>query len=197
VTVGVAAVISAVASGSLALVGFGVNAVVDSSVSALLVWRFRAELAGHAGRVVRAERVALRLAAAAFSIIAVYLGVRAVLALARGHHSAASTFGVVEAAASLVVLPYLAIAKWRLSRVLRSRALRADSLLTVSGVALAAIALAGQLAQRVLGWWWADPVAGLVMAGFLGWQGFRSARDAREPVLAGQVRSSAADTLRQ
>jgi divalent metal cation (Fe/Co/Zn/Cd) transporter len=178
--VGGAAVATAVATGSLALIGFGVNAVVDSSVSALLVWRFRAEAAGQTAGILRAERIALRVAAAAFSIIAIYVLVRAVLALAAGHRSSSSPFGVAEAAASLVVLPYLAVRKYRLSRTLGSRALRADSLLTVSGIALAAIALAGLLAQRALGWWWADPIAGIAIALFLARQGVLAARDARD-----------------
>jgi divalent metal cation (Fe/Co/Zn/Cd) transporter len=87
----------------------------------------------------------------------------------------------VEAAASLVVLPYIAIGKYRLSKRLRSRALRADSLLTASGIALAAIAVVGLLAQRALGWWWADPVAGLIIASFLCWQAIRALQDARKP----------------
>ena len=178
-------VATAVASGSLALVGFKVNAVVDSSVSALLVLAVSGRNQVWAHRCWSSpggERVALGLAAAAFSVIALYIGVRAVLALARGHHTATSAFGLAEAAASLVVLPVSGdCGKWRLSVVLGSRALRADSLLTVSGIALAAIALVGQLAQRELGGWGADALAGLVMAGFLGWQGVRSARDARQP----------------
>jgi divalent metal cation (Fe/Co/Zn/Cd) transporter len=178
--VGGAAVVTAVATGSLSLIGFGVNAVVDSSVSALLVWRFRAEAAGRTAGILRAERIALRVAACAFSIIALYLLVRAVLALAGGHRSSSSLFGVAEAAASLVVLPYLAIGKYRLSQTLGSRALRADSLLTVSGIALAAIALAGIVAQRAFGWWWADPVAGLSIATFLAWQGAVAFLDAQE-----------------
>jgi divalent metal cation (Fe/Co/Zn/Cd) transporter len=178
VVVGGAAIVTAVVSGSLALIGFGVNAVVDSSVSAILVWRFRTEAAGQPGRAARAERVALRVAAGAFSVIAVYVGVRAVVGLA-GHHRASSTlFGVVEAAASLVVLPYLAVSKYRLSGRLGSRALRADSMLTVSGIALAALALAGLLAQRAFGWWWSDPAAGLAIAAFLAWQGVEAWRDA-------------------
>jgi divalent metal cation (Fe/Co/Zn/Cd) transporter len=181
VTVGGAAVATAVATGSLSLIGFGVNAIVDSSVSALLVWRFRVGGSGQPARAARLERLALRIAAAAFSFIAVYVLARAVLALAGGHRTTSSVFGVVEAAASLVVLPYLAIGKYRLSERLRSRALRADSLLTVSGIALAAIALVGLLAQRELGWWWADPIAGLIIATFLGWQGVRALSDARQP----------------
>jgi divalent metal cation (Fe/Co/Zn/Cd) transporter len=179
VVVGGAAVFTAAVSGSLALIGFGVNAMVDSSVSAVLVWRFRAEASGQSERAIRAERIALRLAAGAFSVIAVYVGVRAVVALAGHDHASSTLFGVVEAAASLVVLPYLAVSKYRLSQQLGSRALRADSLLTVSGVALAALALAGLLAQRAFGWWWADPVAGLAIALFLAWQGVGAWRDAR------------------
>jgi divalent metal cation (Fe/Co/Zn/Cd) transporter len=181
VIVGGAAVVTAATTGSLSLIGFGVNALVDSSVSLLLVWRFRSEEAGRTAHAVRAERIALRLAAAAFSVIGIYVLVRALLALVGGRHAGSSLFGVVEAAASLAVLPYLAVGKYRLSETLRSRALRADSLLTVSGIALAAIALAGLLAQRELGWWWADPVAGLAIAGFLCWQGVRALRDAKQP----------------
>lgn len=172
--VGGAAVATAIATGSPSLIGFGVNAVVDSSVSSLLVWRFRAEEAGHATHAVRAERIALRLAGAAFTGIAIYVLVRAAVSLAGGHRPSSSLFGVAEASSSLVVLPYLAVGKYRLSTQLGSRALRADSLLTVSGIALAAIALTGLLFQRAFGWWWADPVAGLVIAGFLGWQGVRT-----------------------
>ena len=179
VSVGGAAIGTAIATGSLSLIGFGVNAVVDSSVSALLVWRFRAEEKGHEARAVRAERIALRLAGVAFSVIALYVLVRALLSLAGGHRATSSLFGVAEAAASLVVLPYLAISKYRLSTQLGSRALRADSLLTVSGIALAALALVGLLAQRAFGWWWADPVAALAIAGFLAHQGVHSLRSAQ------------------
>jgi divalent metal cation (Fe/Co/Zn/Cd) transporter len=185
--VGGAAVATAVATGSLSLIGFGVNAVVDSSVSALLVWRFRAEAGGRTTGVVRAERIALRLAAAAFSLIALYVFVRAVLALSGSQRSSSSLFGVAEAAGSLVVLSYLAAGKYRLSQTLGSRALRADSLLTASGVALAAIALAGLVAQRAFGWWWADPVAGLGIAIFLGWQGLVALRDAQEQRAVGAL----------
>jgi divalent metal cation (Fe/Co/Zn/Cd) transporter len=182
--VGGAAVATAAATGNLSLIAFGVNAVVDSSVSALLIWRFHAEAAGRSVSIERAEQIALRVAAVAFAVIGAYVMARASLALAHGHRSSYSRFGVAEAAASLVVLPYLAFAKYRLAKSLRSRALRADSLLTVSGVALAALALGGLLAERLFGWWWADPVAGVGIAIFLGWQAASAARDARRPLAA-------------
>jgi divalent metal cation (Fe/Co/Zn/Cd) transporter len=178
--VGGAAVATALVTSSLSLIGFGINAVVDSSVSSLLVWRFRSEERGHAERAMRLERSAVRVAGAAFTIIALYLTVRAVVALANREHASSSLFGIAEALGSLVVLPYLAVRKYRLSVRLGSRALRADSLLTVSGVALASIALVGLILQRAAGWWWADPVAALVIAVFLAVQGAGALREAPE-----------------
>jgi divalent metal cation (Fe/Co/Zn/Cd) transporter len=179
-TVGGAAVATALVTGSLSLIGFGVNAVVDSSVSSLLVWGFRAEERGHAERAMRVERLAVRVAGAAFTIIAIYVFVRAVAALVNREHARPSLFGIAEALASLLVLPYLAVAKYRLSVRLGSRALRADSLLTVSGVALATIALMGLILGRAAGWWWADPIAALVIAVFLAVQGAGALREAPE-----------------
>lgn len=175
--VGGAAVVTAISTGSLSLIGFGINAVVDSCASAVLVWRFRAEEAGHAERAQRAELLALRLAGIAFLIIALYLLVQATRSLIAGRHFEATLFGIGEALASLLVLPILASRKYALSRRLGSRALRADSLLTWSGVALASLALAALFTQRLLGWWWADPVGALCIAALLAWQGSQAIRD--------------------
>jgi divalent metal cation (Fe/Co/Zn/Cd) transporter len=177
--VGGAAVVTAIATGGLSLIGFGINAVVDSSASAVLVWRFRAEVAGHAERAQRAERLALRLAGIAFFLVALYLVVQAARALIAEKHFDATLFGIGESAASLVVLPLLASAKFSLAGRIHSRALRADSLLTWSGVALASLALGALVAQRLLGWWWADPIGALAIAGLLAWQGSQAIRDRR------------------
>jgi len=175
-TVGGAAIGTAVATHSLSLIGFGVNAVVDSSVSSLLVWRFGAEAAGRPERAEEVEQLALRVAGAAFTFIALYLFAQAARSLLESKHTDTSLFGIAEALAALAVLPVLAVLKYRLSRQLQSPALRADSLLSASGVALAAVALASLLLQRSLGWWWADSVAALLIATVLAWQGFRSLR---------------------
>jgi divalent metal cation (Fe/Co/Zn/Cd) transporter len=175
--VGGLAVATAVSTGSLSLIGFGINAVVDSSVSVVLVWRFRSEMVGHAERARRAEQLALRLAGAAFLLIALYLLVQSTRSLVTGRRFHASAFGIAEALTALLVLPVLASAKYSLSQRLGSRALRADSLLTWSGVALAFVALAALTAQRALGWWWADGIGGLTIAALLAWQGSRAARE--------------------
>jgi divalent metal cation (Fe/Co/Zn/Cd) transporter len=174
--VGGTAVATAVSSGSLSLIGFGINAVVDSSASAVLVWRFRAESAGQVERAERAELLALRIAGAAFLLIALYLAVQATRSLSAERRFEATLFGIAESVAALLVLPMLAAAKHSLSRRLSSAALRADSLLTWSGVALASVALAALLAQRVLGWWWADGTGGLAIALLLARQGSLAVR---------------------
>jgi divalent metal cation (Fe/Co/Zn/Cd) transporter len=119
----------------------------------------------------------LRIAGTAFLLVALYLVVQATRSLSAGRHFDATLFGIGEAVASLLVLPILASAKFSLSWRLGSRALRADSLLTWSGVALASLTLAALLAQRLLGWWWADPTGALGIAVVLAWQGTRAIRD--------------------
>jgi divalent metal cation (Fe/Co/Zn/Cd) transporter len=176
IVVGGAAVATAVSTGSLSLIGFGINAVVDSSASAVLVWRFRAEQAGRAEQAQRAERLALRLAGTAFLLIALYLVIQATRALIAGRHYDATLFGIAEAVAALLVLPFLAFAKYSLSKRLGSSALRADSLLTWSGVALASLALIALLAQRLLGWWWVDPIGALCIAVIFTFEGSRAVR---------------------
>jgi divalent metal cation (Fe/Co/Zn/Cd) transporter len=174
--VGGAAVVTAISSGSLALIGFGINAVVDSSVSVLLVWRFHAEDRGHIERAERAEARAERLAGIAFVLISIYLAVQSVRTLATSGNSKPTTFGIVEAAASLLVLPFLARAKYSLAMRIGSRALRADSLLTASGVALSGVALAALVLHRAFAWSWVDPVGALAIAAILAWQGWLTLR---------------------
>lgn len=169
--VGGAAVATAISTGSLSLIGFGINAVVDSSVSVLLVWRFHAEDRGHVERAERAEARAEHLAGIAFVLIAIYLAIQSTRALLDSGTSETTGFGIAEAAASLLVLPFLARAKYALAMRIGSRALRADSLLTASGVSLSAVALAALVVQSELGWWWADSVGALAIAAILAWQG--------------------------
>jgi Predicted Co/Zn/Cd cation transporters len=140
-------------------------------VSVLLVWRFHAEDRGHAERAERAEARAERLAGVAFVLIAIYLTVQSIRTLATSGSSDSTTFGIVIAAAALVVLPFLARAKYTLAVRIGSRALRADSILTASGVALSAVTLVSLLLHSAFGWWWVDPIGALVIAAILVWQG--------------------------
>jgi len=151
-----------VAAGSVALVGFALDSVVESSSAGVLIWRLKAEQRGaHAEEV---ERRAVRLVALAFFALAAYVGVRAVLDLVTGARPEESPVGVGLAIVSLIVMPPLARLKRRAASGLDSRSLQADSKQTSLCAYLSAVLLVGLLANALLGWWWADPIAGLVIA---------------------------------
>lgn len=150
-------------AGSLALIGFALDSVVEASSGSVLLWRFWAERRG-AGAVA-VERRAIRLVAIAFLALALYVGTRAVLNLMTGARPESSVAGIVLALASLLVMPTLAWRKRIVARSLNSRALEADSTQTMLCVYLSVILLFGLVANSALGWWWADPVAALGIAG--------------------------------
>ena len=158
--VGVAA---GAAAGSVALVGFGLDAVVESASASVLIWRLGTERRGRR-TAEEAERKAVRLVGVAFALLAAYVGGRAVFDLAGGARPEESTIGIALAALSLAVMPVLARAKRRAARVLHSRSLEGDAAQTVLCTYMSAILLFGLGANALWGWWWADPVAGLVIA---------------------------------
>jgi divalent metal cation (Fe/Co/Zn/Cd) transporter len=161
--VGAAALVVSIVDSSLALAGFALTALLDSSASMVLVWRFREELRDPVAAE-HLERRAQSWVVVAMLAVAVYVDIQAVRGLAGRSHPEASALGVVLAAASLVVLPWLGSAKLRVAARLESGALRGDGILTSASAALAAIALAALLANAAFGWWWADPTAALLIA---------------------------------
>lgn len=158
-------------AGSVALVGFALDSVSEASSGGILLWRLHAERRGAVPEDV--ERRAVRLVAVSFLALAAYVAARAAWDLATRARPEVSIPGVVLAAVSLVVMPALAWRKRAVARRLDSRALQADSAQTTLCAYLSAVVLAGLAANAVAGWWWADPVAGLVVAAF-------AAREGRE-----------------
>jgi divalent metal cation (Fe/Co/Zn/Cd) transporter len=142
-------------AGSIALVGFGFDSVIESLSGAVLLWRL---FAGE-----ERERLALRLVGASFLILAAYIGFDAVKSLVLSEPPEASYLGIAIAALSLVVMPVLARAKRRVAASLNSRAMLADSRQTDICAYLSAILLGGLVLNALFGWWWADPAAALVM----------------------------------
>ena len=161
--VGAIALVVGLTTGSLALAGFALNALLDSSASVVLVWRFRKERTDPVAAE-HLERRAQTWVIVAMFLVAVYVGVEAGRALVDGSHPESSTFGFAIAAISLMVLPVLGVMKLRLASRLRSPALRGDAVLTLAAAALAAITLIALLANSLLDWWWADPMAALLIA---------------------------------
>ncbi|MBI1898849.1 MAG: cation transporter, partial [Acidobacteria bacterium] len=157
-------------AGSIALVGFGFDSVIEVTSGLALVWRLRGD-ADEAHREV-AERRALRVVGACFLALAVYVLYESAESLLRHEAPDRSIPGIMLAAVSLVVMPVLARGKRRIAASIESAALTADARQTDFCMYLSAILLAGLLLNALLGWWWADPLAGLVMAPIIAREGY-------------------------
>lgn len=178
--IGGLAVVSAVGSGSLSMLGFGVDAVVDAVASVALIWRFLVE-ARQPARAAQVERAAETVVGLALVVLSIYLAVASFGSLAGGHAPVASQLAVGILVASVVLLPPIALFKRRVARALGSGALRADSVLTAVAAVLAGISLAGLGLSAGFGWWWADALAALVVAAVVGREGTTSIALSRHP----------------
>jgi len=143
---------------STALIGFGLDSVVEVASATAVAWQFSAK--DHEAR----ERAALRVIALSFFVLALYVTVASVRSLLGAEAADHSTVGNVLAALSLVVMPVLSHAQRRAGRELGSASAVADSQQTLLCTYLSAVLLAGLLLNSTLGWWWADPLAALVIA---------------------------------
>ncbi|QHC57608.1 cation transporter [Rathayibacter sp. VKM Ac-2760] len=148
------------AASSTALVGFGLDSGVEVLSAAAVAWQFTRR------DPERWERGTLRVVAVAFFALAASVGVSSVLALTGGREAEHSTVGLVLTALSLLVMPGLSLAERRVGVELDSPAVVADSKQTLVCAALSAAILLGLVLDSALGWWWADPVAGLVIVAF-------------------------------
>ena len=164
VEAGVAISAGAVAS-STALVGFGLDSVIEVSSAAAVAWQFSA------GDPQRREKAALRIIAVSFFALAGYVTVTALRALTGSGEARPSVVGVVLAACSLLVMPVLSLLQRRAGREMGSRSAVADSKQTMLCTYLSAVLLVGLALNTVLGWSWADPVAALAIAAVALWEG--------------------------
>jgi divalent metal cation (Fe/Co/Zn/Cd) transporter len=158
-------------AGSIALVGFGFDSAVEVTSSLAALWRLRND-ADEAGREA-AERRTLRIVGLCFLLLAAYVLCDAVIVLIERRAPDQSRVGIVLAALSMIVMPLLVRSKRRIATRLRSGALEAEARQTQVCAYLSAILLAGLGLNAGLGWWWSDPVAGLVMVPLIaneGWQ---------------------------
>jgi divalent metal cation (Fe/Co/Zn/Cd) transporter len=157
----VVAVTAGTLASSTALIGFGLDSVIEVSSAAAVAWQFSA--ADHAVREAR-ERRALRIIALSFFALAAYVTADAVRALVSIGEAERSVPGIVLAALSLAVMPFLSAAQRRAGRELGSASAVADSRQTLLCTYLSAVLLVGLVLNATLGWSWADPVAALVIA---------------------------------
>lgn len=160
----VVAISAGIAAGSLALVAFGFDSIIEVLSAWVVVWQFRGELRG--GYDEERERKALKAIAVTFFVLAAYVVFEAGRdLLVTDGEAAESTVGIILAALSLAVMPTLAWAKRRTAIDLGSPTLRADAQETFLCAWLSAALLAGLVLNATLGWWWADSIAALAIAG--------------------------------
>lgn len=168
-------------AGSIALLGFGLDSVIECAAAAVLLWRLAVELGGgDEERVETAERRSRRFVGLTFLALAVYVVVESVLTLVSGDHPSSSLVGIVLAAVSLAVMPLLAWAKLRTAGRLGSGALQAEAKETLACAYLSLTLLIGLALNAAFGWWWADPVAALAMVPWLVREGVEGVRGEAE-----------------
>ena len=185
---GVTSIVAGLIAGSVSLVGFGLDSVIEVASGLALLWRLHHDL--DVSRREQVERIALRTVGACFVALALYILYESSSMLIRHVPPERSIAGIVIAAISVVVMPLLARAKRRVARQIGSGAMHADSRQADFCSYLSAILLGGLLLNALLGWWWMDPAAGLVMVPIIGKEGIEGLRaeDMLRPLRAAIVR---------
>jgi divalent metal cation (Fe/Co/Zn/Cd) transporter len=154
------AIAAGVAAGSIALIGFGADSLIESVAGFVLLWRFAAARAASES----AEHRAQKLIGASFYLLAAYVAVEALRSLIGAEHPDASWVGIGLSIVTLATMPPLAIAKARLGERLGSSATRAEGRQNMVCAYLAVALLVGLGTNAIAGWWWADPLAALLIA---------------------------------
>lgn len=154
------AILAGILAGSIALVGFGIDSAIEGFASAIIVWRFT----GHRIFSESAERRAQKLVAVQFFLLAPYVGFESVNALVAGDHPETSVLGIALSASSVVIMPYLGVAKQHLADRLGSAATKGEGRQNMLCAYLAGALLLGLLGNALFGAWWLDPTVGLLIA---------------------------------
>lgn len=157
-----------VEAASIALIEFGSNSVIEIVAASVLIWRLRLEAHGaDSDRVAHADLVVHRFVGLSFMALALYVLIQSVWMLWHREVPSASTIGMLLATASLIIMPLVSFGKLRAATEVGSRALRAEAKETLACSYLSFTLLLGLGANAALSWWWADPVAALLMIPWL------------------------------
>jgi len=171
---GLIAVVAGLIAGSIALVGFGFDSLIEVTSGAVLLWRLHADV--DETRRQRVESISLRIVGVCFVILAVYVSYHSIKSLIRREAPDESVVGIILAAVSLIIMPLLVREKRKVARGIKSIALMADSKQTELCTYLSAILLGGLLLNALFGWWWADPVAAIIMVPIITKEGIEALR---------------------
>jgi divalent metal cation (Fe/Co/Zn/Cd) transporter len=167
---GLIAVAAGALAGSISLVGFGIDSFIEVTSGATLLWRISVD--ADVERRERNEKLSLRIVGLCFIALAIYVTYEGFADLIRKTAPEHSIPGIALACVSLIVMPILSRAKKSVGNALNSPAMKADARQTDFCVYLSAILLAGLVLNAALGWWWADPIAALIMVPIVAKEGF-------------------------
>jgi divalent metal cation (Fe/Co/Zn/Cd) transporter len=162
--------VAALSARSVAVAGFGLDSLIEIGASTVVVWELTGADQGRRQR-------ALRLIAAAFALLALYLLVQGVLVLVTRHHAGHSQLGIAWTSATAIAMFLLAAGKARTGRALENPVLITEGRVTLVDGILATAVLVGLVLNATLGWWWADPAAGFVLVYYATREGFTKLRD--------------------
>lgn len=171
---GLVALIAGALAGSISLVGFGIDSFIEVTSGATLLWRMAVDSEEHTRE--RNERLSLRIVGTCFLLLSTYIAYESIADLVHRQAPEHSIPGIILACVSLVVMPILSRAKKDVGQRLRSAAMKADAKQTDFCVYLSALLLLGLLLNATLGWWWADPVAALIMVPIIAKEGIDGVR---------------------
>jgi divalent metal cation (Fe/Co/Zn/Cd) transporter len=171
---GLTSIIAGMIAGSVSLIGFGLDSLIEVSSGATVLWRLRHDL--DISRREQIERTTLRMVGACFVVLALYILYESSSMLIRHVPPERSIAGILIAAISVIVMPLLARAKRRVARQIGSGAMHADSKQADFCTYLSSILLGGLLLNALFAWWWMDPAAGLVMVPIIGKEGISGLR---------------------
>lgn len=164
-------------AGSIALIGFGLDSVIEVFSAGILIWRLSVH--SNSEEEEKREKKALFFVAITFFLLAGYVGSEAISSLLHHEIPQESLAGIIIAILSVLIMPSLGLAKRKIAREMNSRALEADAIETMICSYLSLILLVGLGLNLIFGFWWADPVAGLVMTCFIlkeGWEAWQESR---------------------
>jgi divalent metal cation (Fe/Co/Zn/Cd) transporter len=164
------AVGAGIAAGSVALIGFGGDSLIEIAAAGAIIWLF----SGGRGSSAAAERRAQQLIASSYAILVAYIVVESLRDLLGGHHPEVSWVGIALAAVTAPTMPLLARAKRRVGLALNSSATVSEAAQNQICAYLSIALLVGLLANAIAGWWWADPLAALAIAGVAAKEGYES-----------------------
>jgi divalent metal cation (Fe/Co/Zn/Cd) transporter len=170
----IAALVTGFLAGSVALVGFGIDSVIEVTASGAAQWRLRVNL--DPSRRHQVEQMTLRIIGWSFIALAVYVAIDSARTLVLRARPEPSALGIVILALSAVVMPLLARAKRRVAREMGSAALESEAAQTSLCAYLSIIALGGVALNALFGWWWADPAAALAMVPIIAREGREALR---------------------